>query len=107
MSDGTASVTKSFDLTVERSTVLPVIKANNPLNLELTNSWQGSVQPGITDQAVWDSTVTGTNSVNIGTDLEFGGLRLASPGGDVTIGGTGRLALGTAGVDLSTSTRDL
>ena len=107
MSDGTASVTKSFNLTVERSTVLPVIKANNPLNLELSNSWQGSIQPGITDQAVWDSTVTGTNTVNIGTNLDFGGLRVASPGGDVTIGGTGRLALGTAGVDLSTSTRDL
>ena len=106
-SDGTASVTRTFTLTVERTTVLPVVKANNPLNLELTNSWQGAVTPGVTDQAVWDSTITSVNSVNVGTNLEVGGLRLTSPGGDVTIGGSARLTLGTAGVDLATSTRSL
>lgn len=106
-SDGTASVTKSFVLTVERTTVLPVVKANNLFNLELTDSWQGAVTPGITDQAVWDATVTGPNSVNLGTNLDLGGLRVTSPGGDVTIGGAARLTLGTAGVDLSTSARSL
>ncbi|MEY3897921.1 MAG: hypothetical protein RLZZ214_3442, partial [Verrucomicrobiota bacterium] len=106
-SDGSTSVTKSFTLTVERTTVLPVVKANNPLNLELTTSWQAAVTPGLTDQAVWDATVTGPNSVNVGTNLDLGGLRLTSPGGDVTIGGAARLTLGTAGVDLSTSTRSL
>lgn len=108
-SDGTASVTKSFTLTVERTTVLPIVKANNQVNLESSNSWQGSVIPGLTDQAVWDSTVTSANTVSIDTNLEFGGLRVVGPGGDVTIAGGARLTLGTAGVDLSntTSTRSL
>ncbi len=106
-SDGTASVTKTFTLAVERTTVLPVVKANNALNLELASSWQGAVTPSVTDQAVWDATVTGPNSVNLATNLEVGGLRLTSPGGDVTIAGNARLTLGTAGVDLSTSTRSL
>jgi autotransporter-associated beta strand protein len=107
VSDGTATATKSFNLTVERTTVLPVVKANNPLNLEQSSSWQGSVIPGITDQAVWDSTVTGANATNIGTDLGVAGVRVTTPGGDVTIGGSARLTLGTAGVDLSSSTRSL
>ena len=105
--DGTNTTTRSFVLTVDRTTVLPVLKANNSNSLDLTTSWQGSVKPGINDQAVWDSTVTAANTVNLGADLTVAGLRITNPGGDVTIGGTATLSLGVSGVDLGTSSRNL
>lgn len=107
VSDGTASVTKTFTLTVERTTILPVVKANNTNTLESSTSWQAGVVPGLTDQAVWDATVTTANTVGLSTDLDLGGLRVTSPGGSVTINGPSRLSIGVAGVDLSTATRDL
>lgn len=106
-SDGSSSASRSFNIHVERTTILPVVKANNSIALDLDQSWQGSAIPGPTDQAVWDSTVTSANLVAATGALSFGGLRLADPGGDVTISGPGKLTLGIAGVDLSTSSRDL
>ncbi len=107
VSDGTTSITKTFTLTVERTTILPVVKANNTSGLDLGTSWQVGSVPALNDQAVWDSTVTSANTVGLAIDLELGGLRITSPGGTVTINGPSRLSLGVAGVDLSTSTRDL
>lgn len=106
-SDGTSSVTRSFTLTVDRTTVLPLVKANNTTSLDLAPSWVPNTTPGINDQAVWDSTVTTANSVVVSNPVTWGGIRLTNPGGDVTIGGPALLALGIAGVDLSTSTRNL
>jgi autotransporter-associated beta strand protein len=107
VSDGVSSVTKSFALTVDRTTVLPVVKANNPLNLEVDTSWQGSVKPGPANQAVWDATVTGPNAVNLAANFGVGGLRIANPGGDVAINGTSTLSIGIAGIDMASSTRNL
>lgn len=106
-SDGSASITKSFTLTVERTTILPVVKANNTHVLELTSSWQGGMIPGINDQAWWDATVTGPSSVSVTSPLAVGGLRLTNPGGDVTIDGNAALSIGVAGIDLSSSSRNL
>jgi autotransporter-associated beta strand protein len=106
-SDGTTSITKSFTLTVERTTILPVVKANNTHALELTSSWQGGLIPGINDQALWDATVTGPNSVSLTSPLSVGGIRLTNPGGNVSINGNAALSLGIAGVDLSSSSRNL
>lgn len=107
LSDGTASVSQSFVMTVIRTSVQPLIKANNTDNLELTNSWQGSVQPGIHDLANWNSTVTGPNPVNTDSPVSLSGIRITNPGGDVTIGGTSPLTLGLSGVNLSSTTRSL
>ena len=107
VSDSVSSVTKSFALTVDRTTVLPVVKADNPLNLELDESWQGSVRPGPVNQAVWDATVTRPNSVNLAADFELAGLRITNPGGDVTINGTSTLSIGISGIDMASSTRNL
>lgn len=107
VSDGNASVTRSFTLTVDRTTVLPLVKANNTTSLDLAPSWVPNTTPGITDQAVWDATVTTANNVVVSNPVTWGGIRLTNPGGDVTIGGPALLALGIAGVDLSTSTRNL
>jgi autotransporter-associated beta strand protein len=105
--DGSLAVTRSFNLQVERTTVLPVTKANNASNLEIGTSWQSGSVPGRVDQAVWDAAVTGPNEVALGADLALGGLKVVAPGGDVTLDGPARLALGIAGVDLASATRDL
>lgn len=107
VSDGSATRTQSFTLQVERTTILPIVKANNALNLALNSSWQTSTIPGTNDQAVWDSTVTSQNSVQLGEPISLGGLRITQPGGDVTIGGTAKLTLGLAGVDLASASRNL
>jgi autotransporter-associated beta strand protein len=107
VSDGSASSTQSFDLSVERTTILPVVKANNSLDLTLSSSWQSSPLPGLNDQAVWDATVSSPNSVQLGNPLSLGGIRITNPGGDVTIGGVEKLTLGIAGVDLASASRNL
>src|SRR6266498_1745349 len=85
-----------------------IVKANNTDNLNLGTSWVGGVVPGAADVALWDATVTGANSTLLGADLTWGTVRVTSPGGLVTIGGSNRLTLtGVNGIDLSTATQDL
>lgn len=105
--DGIASTTQSFTLTVDRTTVLPVVKANNTNNLETGSSWTGGITPGANDLAVWDATVTGANATVVDSPIGFSGLRITNPGGPVTIQANANLGLGLSGLDLSASTRDL
>lgn len=84
-----------------------IIKAANTNNLNDLNSWTGGVVPGTADVAVWDSTVTGPNSTLLGADLSWSGVRIANPGGLVTIGAGNTLTLGTAGIDMSAATAGL
>lgn len=84
------------------------IKQNNTTALNLAGSWD--TLPGSSDVAVWDSTVLAANASALGGNLSWQGLRLASPGGAVTIGTsgeTGTLTLGNAGIDMSTATQNL
>jgi len=55
-------------------------KANNANNLNLTTSWSGGVVPGSGDIALWNSTVTGGNTVSLGADLNFGEIQITNPG---------------------------
>lgn len=105
--DGALSTSKTFTLIVERTTVLPVVKANNTIQLENGPSWSTGAIPGFNDQAVWDSTVTTANSTTVSAPLTVAGLRVTNPGGNVSIHAASALSLGVAGVDLSSSTRDL
>jgi fibronectin-binding autotransporter adhesin len=85
-------------------------KANNTNNLNLTTSWTGGVVPGSGDIALWNSTVTGANTVSLGANLNFGELQITNPGGLVTINTGNTLTLsGVAGVgiDMSTATQNL
>lgn len=106
-SDGSLSTSRTFTLTVERTTVLPVVKANNTHTLETGTSWTSGTVPGMADQGVWDSTVTTANNTTVSSPLTVAGLRVTNPGGPVTIQATSPLTLGVSGVDLSSSTRDL
>lgn len=107
VSDGTHSTSVVLPVTVDRTTVLPVTKANNSLNLEQGNSWIAGKAPATADQAVWDATVTGPSTTIVASPLAVAGLRVANPGGDVTIQADAALSLGVSGIDLSTATRDL
>ena len=77
-------------------------KANNVEALHLTGSWSGGSVPGPSDTAVWDRTVSSSNSTALGADLHWHGIRIADPGGAVTIGGSETLTLGSAGIRVGT-----
>ena len=105
-------------LAVKPVTAADVVKANNTTDLIVGSSWVGGVTPGSGDIAVWDSTVTGANTVrntNGGTNPNFAGIRIADPGGPVTLTfrsssvttlGTSSSATSTL-IDMSAATQDL
>ena len=88
-------------------TVPPNFKANNADDLDEPSSWTAFVPTG--SIAKWDATVTGANTVSLGSDLSFAGIALTDPGGPVTINSGNLLTLGAAAVDidLTTATQDL
>ena len=84
------------------------IKANNTTTLSLNGSWVGgTAQPGATDLAQWDSTVTTANTVSFGTDRTIGGISILNPGGNVAITTSGTATFGNLGIDMSSATVDL
>jgi autotransporter-associated beta strand protein len=107
VTDGQFTNSKTFNLSVERTNILSVVKSNNVVNLEATNSWVGNTTPGFYDQATWNSTVTSANTTTLGSDLDWAGIKIQNPGGLVTINGTNTLGLDVAGVDMSAATQDL
>jgi autotransporter-associated beta strand protein len=107
VTDGHFTNSKTFNLSVERTNILSVVKSNNAVNLEITNSWVGNVAPGFYDQATWNATVTGVNTTTLASDLHWAGIKIQNPGGLVTINGTNTLGLDVAGVDMSAATQDL
>lgn len=107
VSDGILTKSTILNVIVDRTTVLPVTKANNTLNLEQGPSWTSGSTPGMADQGVWNSTLTGPNTTQVSAPLSIAGLRVTNPGGNVTIHAPAALSLGVSGVDLSSSSRDL
>jgi hypothetical protein len=81
-------------------------KADNADNLNLGSSWVGGVAPGSADVGLWDNTVTGANTVVPGATLNWGGIKIADPGGPVTINANW-IRFGASGIDMSTATQDL
>lgn len=83
------------------------IKQNNTTDLNLAGSWD--TLPTSSDVAVWNNTVTATNAVNLGGNLDWAGIRIANPAGLVTVryaaGQT--LTLGASGIDMSAATQNL
>jgi autotransporter-associated beta strand protein len=86
------------------------IKLDNTTNLNLTGSWSGGV-PGRDHMAVWTNAVTGPNTSLLGGNVNWQGIRIANPGGAITIGPGNTLTLdaGAAGIsiDMSAATQDL
>ncbi len=84
-----------------------VTKANNTDALNLTTSWSLGTAPTATDVALWDSTVTAANTVLLGADTSWQGIKLTSPGGAVTISAGNTLTLGSSGIDMGSATQNL
>jgi autotransporter-associated beta strand protein len=84
-----------------------ITKANNTDALNLATSWLGGTLPGNTNIALWDSTVTASNTVSLGADLALQGISLIDPAGPVTLNTGNTLTLGTSGINLSAATQDL
>jgi fibronectin-binding autotransporter adhesin len=83
------------------------IKENNTAALNNGASWVGGVAPGAGDVGVWNSTVTNANTTALGGDLSWAGIRIADPGGLVTVSSGNTLTLGTSGINLSAATQNL
>jgi len=78
--------------------------------LNLGASWQLGVAPGSSDVAVWTDTVTGASTTALGGSLSWQGIAVSgtTQSGLVRINGTSiPLTVGTAGIDLSASPRNL
>jgi autotransporter-associated beta strand protein len=85
-----------------------ITKTNDTDNLNLPSSWTNGVVPGIYDQARWDANVTGTNSAALGTNMTWGGIVIANPGGAVTISSDGNtLTLSTNGINMGGAMQNL
>jgi uncharacterized delta-60 repeat protein len=84
-------------------------KQNNTTDLNLTGSWVGGVVPKTNDIALWRSIVLSANTVDLGTNLGWDGIRITNPAGTVTLNSRGGypLTLGASGVDMGVATRDL
>lgn len=76
-----------------------VLKANNDRPLVEAASWKGGMAPGPTGVAAWNNTVTGPTAADLGGDLDWQGLWVADPAGDVTLTGAGTLRLGSIGLN--------
>jgi len=84
-----------------------IIKADNTTALNDAGGWVGGVVPGSGNVAVWDSTVTSANTVALGADLDWQGIRVIDPAGNVTISSGNTLSLGSGGIDLLNATANL
>ncbi|RYD85505.1 MAG: hypothetical protein EOP84_02285, partial [Verrucomicrobiaceae bacterium] len=106
LSTGIAALLGGAVIPVPQARAVDVFKANNTSALNTDVSWELGVQPTGADVAVWDSTVTGANSVLLGGSLTMGGVKILNPGGAVTIGAGNTLTLGASGIDMSAATQD-
>ena len=84
-----------------------IVKAGNSDDLNLGSSWAAGSAVASPDVALWDATVTGANTVGLGGDLSWGGIKLTSPGGKVTIKQGNSLTLGSSGIDMLLATQNL
>ena len=107
VSDGQFMVSNTFNVFVQQTNILPFVKANNTVNLELTNSWTANTTPDAYGLAIWNSTVAAANTVTLGAATDWSGIQITTPGGAITVNGTNTLTLETSGVDLSGASQNL
>ena len=82
-------------------------KQDNTDALNLGSSWVGGTAPGADHVALWNRTLAAASSVALGADRSWHGLRIADPGGLVTIPTGNTLTLGASGIDMAAATQDL
>ena len=87
-----------------------IVKENNTDPLDTGASWVGNTAPGADDTALWNNRVLGPNTSPLAAAVTWNGIKVANPGGPVTVTGSSKLTLdGGAGtdIDLSAATQDL
>jgi len=87
-----------------------VIKADNADNLNLASSWLNAASaPSAGNIAHWNNNVSAANSVLLGQNTSWSGIKISAPGGSVSImdANTVKLTLGAGGIDMSQATQDL
>lgn len=92
------------------SVAAQIFKASNALNLTNGSSWIGSVVPASTNVATWNTNEPAAlPPLTLGANLTWAGIKIANPGGPVTLNNGNTLTLGGApyAIDLSTATVDL
>jgi autotransporter-associated beta strand protein len=106
----------TFSAFTHTASAVDVIKDNNTNALNLSSSWLddgglGDITPATPPGhvAVWNNTVAAANTTDLGGNLSWAGIRIASPGGVVTVrhaaGQT--LTLGASGIDMSAASQNL
>jgi autotransporter-associated beta strand protein len=106
----------AFPAFTHTASAVDVIKDNNTNALNLGTSWLddgllGDITPATSPGhvAVWNSTVLAANLTDLGGNLSWAGIRIAEPGGLVTIrhaaGQT--LTLGASGIDMSAASQNM
>ena len=88
-------------------TAATIDKTNNTDGLNLGSSWVGATVPGSSDVARWSSVVAGANTVSLGADTNWLGIKVTNPGGAVTVNSGNTLTLGGSGIDMSAATTNL
>jgi fibronectin-binding autotransporter adhesin len=91
------------------SQAVDIFKADNQDSLNLNSSWTNGIPPMAGDVAVWDLTVATAvpQTVALGADSSWSGIRIADPAGAVRIVPGNVLTLGAAGIDTSLATQPL
>lgn len=88
-----------------------VVKDNNTTALNIGTSWVGGTVPvTATDVALFDSTYATTGVLNTGALVDWAGIRVVSPGGNVIINNTTSgqdVVLRDSGIDMSAATVDM
>ncbi len=86
-----------------------VVKANNADALNATSSWTGLVAPTSNDVAVFDATYATTGILNTGALVDWAGIRITSPGGNVIVNNSTagqEVVLRGSGIDMSAAMVD-
>jgi autotransporter-associated beta strand protein len=104
VSQGSGNTGTISALTLAQSRLDIAVKANNTHDLDETTSWVlGNSPDNTTKIACWDDTVTSTNTVSLGTNTTWGGIKILNPSGRVTVNAGHTLTLGNALVDVDMS----
>jgi autotransporter-associated beta strand protein len=99
--------------------IAAIVMAGSPAASAATQTWTGAVNstfttagnwntgvPGTADTALWDASSTSNLGISLTGSHAVQGLRLTSPSGAVSLGGS-TLALGSGGIDMSAATQNL
>lgn len=98
----------ALPLVVGHAKAAEILKNDDPTYfLNQPEAWVGNTVPGAGDVAVWNNTVTWAQTLYLGADLSWAGIKILDPGGAPTIETGNRLTLGAEGIDMSAASQDL